>query len=88
MRLSSGEEVFETLQTRNTRTIPSYWTSPTQTRKHRYTCEAAALTTMDQLPLPPRRSSATVALVRNMCPSTSGATNLSLSRRKALGAMG
>ena len=64
------------------------WTSPMQTRKHRYTCEEAVLITMNQLPLPPRRASVNTTLVRDMCPSTNGAINLSPWRWKALGASG
>ena len=60
----------------NIGTSPSYWTSPMQTRKRRYTCEEAVLITMDQLPLPPRRASVNTTLVRDMCPSTNGAINL------------
>ena len=63
---SSGEEAFETLRTGNIGTSPSYWTSPMQTRRRRYTCEEAVLITMDQLPLPPRRARVNTTLVRDM----------------------
>ena len=43
-----------------------------------YTCGEAALITIDQLPLPPRRVNVNTTLVRDMCPSTNGATNLPL----------
>ena len=67
---------------------PISLTLPLQTRKRRYTCEEAVLITMDQLPLPPRRASANTALVRDMCPSTNGATNCHFSGGEALGASG
>ena len=41
-----------------------------------HTREEAVLTTMDQLPLPPRCASANTTLVRDTCPSTNGVTNL------------
>lgn len=74
-------------RTGNTAISPCYWTSPTQPGKRRYTCEEVALTTMDQLPLPRRRTSANTTLVLDMCSSMSAATtNLPLSRWKAFDA--
>lgn len=49
-----------------------------QTHKRGDVSMAAAMTTTDQLPLPPSRSSASTILVRDKCPSTSAATNLPL----------
>lgn len=72
MDIVTGEEF---LGTRRTRKSASARTS----------ARTAALTTTDQLPLPPRRASTnTDDLARDKLPSTSGATNLSLSRRQAL----
>ena len=53
-----------------------------QTRKRRYTYEEVVLITMVQPSLPPRRASVNTTLVRGMCPSTSGATNLHFSGGK------
>ena len=59
-----------------------------QTRKRKFTYEDVVLITMVQPPLPPRRANSNTALVRDMCPSMNGATNLPLKRWKALGASG
>ena len=62
--------------------------SPTRTYKRRYTCEEAVWTTMDQLPLPPRRASANTTLVWDTPPSTNEVKNLPLERWKALDGSG
>ena len=49
-----------------------------QTHKKMYTSEEAALIMMDQLPLLVMHTSVNTTLVRDMCPSTNGATNLPL----------
>ena len=46
--------------------------------KRRYTCEEAVVVTMDQLPVPPRFTSANTTLVRDMCPLTNGFAYLPL----------
>ena len=60
----------------NTETRPSCWTSPMQTSKRRYICEEVVLITMVQPPLPSRRASVNTTFIRDMCPSTNGATDL------------
>ena len=79
---SSGEGVFETIRPGSIGTSASCWMSPMQTRKRRYTYEEVVLITMVQPSLPPRRASVNTTLVRGMCPSTSGATNLHFSGGK------
>ena len=73
---SSGEEVFRTRRAQSIAARPSYMMSPTLTRKHGHTCVEVALTTTDQLPLPPRRANFTTVLVRDKCPSIDGVINI------------
>ena len=54
----------------------SCWTSPMQTPKRSYAYEEVVVITMVQPPLSPRRASVNTTLVRDMCPSTNGTTNL------------
>ena len=59
-----------------------------QTRKRRYTYEEVVLITMVQPPLPSSSASVNTSLVRDIRPSTNGATNLPIYRWKALSASG
>ena len=52
--------------------------APADQQAQVHTCGDSALIKMDQLPLPPRRASFNTTLVRDMCPSTNGATNMAL----------
>ena len=62
----AGEVICGTLRMGNTGASRYYRTSPTQTRERRYSRQEAALTSMDQLSLPPRRASANTTLVRDV----------------------
>ena len=59
---------------RSTEVNPHCWMFAIHTHKGRYTCEEAVMTTMNQLPLHPRRTIIGPTLVRHMCHSTNGAS--------------